>query len=111
MFSKEMISARLRELRGNVSQAEIAQSVGISQQGWARYEKGKALPGAEIIHQICETLDVSADWLLGLSDSKVCHPTSQSLTSNVAQLRKVALQVCEKSDDLMDVVEQLKSIL
>ena len=111
MFSRQTISSRLRELRGPVSQAEIAKSIGIAQQGWARYEKGKAMPGAEAIHQICDKLGVSADWLLGLSDTKRCRSSAQSVTSNVAQLRQAASQVCDKSDELMGVVEHLKSIL
>jgi len=38
----------------------------MKQQLYSRYEKGTSLPGAEILHNICKTTGVSADWLLGL---------------------------------------------
>ena len=69
MFSKKFFASRLKELRGVRSQAEMATMIGITQQGWARYETGKVLPGAEVLHQICVTCKVSADWLLVIGDS------------------------------------------
>ena len=70
MFSKDLFSSRLKEVRKGFTQAQAAQKVGLSQQGWARYESGKVLPGAEAIHQICSSYNISADWLLGLDTSK-----------------------------------------
>ena len=61
------LSVRLRELRGASSQAEMARSIGIPQQAWARYEKGVVAPNAETLFQICRVHACSADWLLGLS--------------------------------------------
>lgn len=63
------LSVRLRELRGASSQAEIARSIGIPQQAWARYEKGIVAPNAETLFQICRVHACSADWLLGLKES------------------------------------------
>lgn len=60
------LSVRLRELRGASSQAEMARSIGIPQQAWARYEKGIVAPNAETLFQICRVHACSADWLLGL---------------------------------------------
>lgn len=68
MFSRIFLASRLKELRNGLTQVQAAQKVGLSQQGWARYELGKVVPGAEAIHQICVSFGVSADWLLGLSD-------------------------------------------
>ena len=63
------LSVRLRELRGDSSQAEMANSIGIPQQAWARYEKGIVSPNASTIESICRAHACSADWLLGLKDS------------------------------------------
>lgn len=61
----EIFSERLRELRGNRSQADFAQFLGIGQQRtYANYEKGR-IPGGAILEQICNRLGVSADYLLG----------------------------------------------
>ena len=70
MFAKEILSSRLKEARTGLTQAQAAEKAGLSQQGWARYELGKVMPGAEAIHQICSSLQVSADWLLGLTHEK-----------------------------------------
>ena len=35
---------------------------------YARYESGATLPSAEQLFRLCDALDCSADYLLGLSD-------------------------------------------
>ena len=65
---------RLKELRGEKSQAEIARLLGVKQQNWARWENGVVFPGAETLHHICTTFHISADWLLGLSESPPAQP-------------------------------------
>ena len=62
-------SDKLRQLRGETSQAEMARQLGMKQPQWARYESGASYPSIEILTNICRTHCVSADWLLGL-DSK-----------------------------------------
>ena len=111
MYDKNTVAARLKELRGAISQAEMARRVGIAQQGWARYETGKVAPGAEALHQICEASGVSADWILGLSDTKKSIATTRSISENVTQLRVAAAIVCAQSDALVDAVEKLKVML
>lgn len=59
---------RLKTIRGDRTQAEIARLLGVKQQNWARWEKGDVFPGAETLHHICVTFHVSADWLLGLPE-------------------------------------------
>lgn len=71
----EHFCERLKELRGEKSQAEIARLLGVKQQNWARWENGVVFPGAETLHHICSTFHVSSDWLLGLSASPPTHPT------------------------------------
>jgi len=66
---KEVITKRLRELRGESSLREMAESIGIKYSAWARYEAGGALPGAEILERICRVHACSSDWLLGLRDA------------------------------------------
>lgn len=50
----------------HISQSQLAQRLGVSRStvtGWLRYGK---LPDAELIANICKTLECRADWLLGL---------------------------------------------
>jgi len=66
---------RLKELRGDKSQAEVARLLGVKQQNWARWENGIVFPGAETLHHICTTFHISADWLLGLSAAPPSQPS------------------------------------
>lgn len=66
---KKIFCQRLREARGNRSQAAVAKLLGIAQQNYQRYEKGVVEPSLAMIHSICVTLGCSADWLLGIGDS------------------------------------------
>lgn len=70
---------RLKLVRGELAQVAAAKRIGITQQGWARYESGKVLPNPELLHQICCKFGVSADYLLGLSDDR--HGTVISVTN------------------------------
>lgn len=61
---------RLKELReyNQIAQKEIAAKLGISQQHYSMYETGKRILNAEQIVTICKEYNVSADYLLGLTD-------------------------------------------
>ncbi len=60
---------RIKQFRqeNNITQAQIAETLGISQQQYFKYEKGiNELPIRYLI-VICKAYSISADWLLGLS--------------------------------------------
>ena len=65
-----ILAERLRILRGATSQSEFATALGKKQQQYARYEKGVAVPGADILSNICRIHAASSDWLLGLDVNK-----------------------------------------
>lgn len=62
---------RLKELREYhaISQKEVAAILGISQQHYSMYENGKRVMNAEQIIKICKHYNISADYLLGLTDN------------------------------------------
>lgn len=62
--------ARTREIR-RISQADLAEMVGIGMQQIYRYENGKTEPDGDVVAKIAQALNVSADYLLGLTDSPV----------------------------------------
>lgn len=66
-----MVLPRLRELRedANLSQAEVASIVGITQSTYSSYENGsvKNIP-LDALVKLCKFYHVSSDYLLGLSD-------------------------------------------
>ncbi|MBQ8295867.1 MAG: helix-turn-helix transcriptional regulator [Clostridia bacterium] len=61
---------RFNELLQNCgkSQVEIAKAIHVSKQCVNDYKTGKSVPSIETLFLLCRVLDVSADYLLGLSD-------------------------------------------
>jgi len=60
----------LRELNG-YSQEEVAKALGISVPNVSRYENQKIHPTEEVIRNAAQFFNVSADYLLGLTDTPV----------------------------------------
>ena len=61
---------RIKQFRQekHITQAQIAEALGISQQQYFKYEKGiNELPIRYLV-VLCRTFQISSDWLLGLSD-------------------------------------------
>lgn len=54
--------------RTGLNQTEFAEKININQRQYSRYETGKNSMPVEYAIAICKTFDVSADYLLGLSD-------------------------------------------
>lgn len=52
----------------NISQAKLAAELGISRQAVTNLKNGASLPSLYLLFNLCKVLDVSADYLLGLSD-------------------------------------------
>lgn len=62
---------RLRSIRDRrgFTQDELSYRLSIGQSQLARYENGRAEPTPEVIARLASELDVTADYLLGLSES------------------------------------------
>lgn len=60
------IADRLKEVRteSGLTQDEMAQSVGVKQQTWGGYERGKSKPSVDVLMSVSEGFDVSVDWIL-----------------------------------------------
>lgn len=72
------LGERLREARmeASLSQADLAVWVGCNgQQLVSWWETENTYPSTEYIVRICEVLNISADYLLGLTDKKKSAPT------------------------------------
>lgn len=63
---------RLKELRLNrgLSQQNVADFLGVSQQAYANYESGKREPEYESLVKLSEFFDTTTDYLLGKTDIK-----------------------------------------
>ena len=67
---KNKFAERLRESRiqNKIGQVELAERCNVKQSCVSKWERGITLPDAEMIVTICEVLNESADYLLGLKD-------------------------------------------
>jgi transcriptional regulator with XRE-family HTH domain len=70
---------RLNKLRGEMSNTEFAEMVGISRQTMGFYLNGDRIPDAEMLIKICKATGVSSDYLLGLSDETTPDQTVRSV--------------------------------
>ena len=68
----------IRDCR-NISQKELAEAIGLKQQQYARYEKGVNMMPVTYLIKICKYLDVSADYILGLTDEEKSYSTITSV--------------------------------
>jgi transcriptional regulator with XRE-family HTH domain len=60
----ELIGSRIRELRSEILQEELAAYLGISQGQLSKIERGKLGPTVEVLLRLVKKFDKSADWIL-----------------------------------------------
>ena len=63
---------RLKELRNEkkLSQKALSELIFVSQQTVAKWEKNNSTPNPDALIKICQVLDCSSDYLLGISETK-----------------------------------------
>ena len=89
-FSETM--SELRKARG-LSQRAAAAELHISQALLSHYENGAREPGLGFVCRACKYYGVSADYLLGLSDSDGASQTLRELSGIMAELEKLSRRV------------------
>ncbi len=79
---KQIFPARLVAIRKerNMSQEEFSKKTGISRVGLIRYESGDRLPNVEILKRITDALNISADYLIGNTDSESLDVESKAIS-------------------------------
>lgn len=86
------LSARLRKYRTEkrLTQLELAQQLGVSQQTVARWESATALP-TNHLEALAELLEVDADTVLALSERPVLALAGEAEGTSLAQQGLIAL--------------------
>ena len=76
---KNELAKRLRSMRNmlHLTQASLAERIGITQPYLAELERGDKHPSIDVLQKLCGELNCSADYLLGLSDSKSYKPLGE----------------------------------
>lgn len=68
MAGNPILGKNMARLRGNRSQEEVAQSIGISRARYSHYETARSEPDHEVLESLANYFGVSTDYLLGLTD-------------------------------------------
>lgn len=59
---------RLARVNKGLTQPQLASAVGVALRSYQFYEQGRRRPSYELLVKLAIELNVSIDWLLGLSD-------------------------------------------
>ena len=102
-FAMSNISEKIRDLRKRkgVSQAAIAEYLGITKQAYSLYETGKREPDFETLLQLAKYFDTDADSLLTGSDTARVSDT---------RLKFALFGDAEIDDEVLDDVKRLAKL-
>ena len=90
IFGKRLF--KIRESRGE-SQQELADSIGITRQSLSRYELGERTANIDLLKKISEHYNISADYLLGLTDNATVDTNLQAVCEYTGLSDKAILTI------------------
>lgn len=102
---------RLKKLRGelNLTQAELAEKVGVSRATIAGYEtKGKEPPYDTLV-QLADTLKCSTDYLLGYSTERISADRIKETIPDYSHLASLYREISGR-EDLKTLLKEAKSL-
>ena len=82
-------SARAARAALGLSQADVAERLGLSLEFVGRIERGAALPSVPTLVSLAEVLGVSSDVLLGLGSERVTHTHRSAPTVEQSRIRRL----------------------
>ena len=82
-------------LKRDLTQEQLALELGTDKKAVSRWESGQYSPNLETLIEISRILNVSADYLLGLSD----NPTPQTRVDNLTEDELEVINAMRRGDD------------
>lgn len=100
-----IFAKRIRDIRADAdqNQQDVARALHVSYKTYGRYERGETEPQVKFIADFCRHFGVSADYLLGLSDSR---PEPATLS---ARFKRSPLD--DLTDEQMEEVEFFAKVI
>lgn len=101
---------RLKQLREakNLTQLRLAMELNVSQETISGYEIGKAVPPAEMLVKLADTLDTSVDYILGRTDIKSMLRASELSEQEAEILTILRKQPEDKRIFVFDLIKGLE---
>ena len=101
---------RLKQLREakNLTQLRLAMELNVSQETISGYEIGKAVPPAEMLVKLANTLDTSVDYILGRTDIKSTLRASELSEQEAEILTILRKQPEDKRIFVFDLIKGLE---
>jgi len=101
---------RLKQLREakNLTQLRLAMELNVSQETISGYEIGKAVPPAEMLVKLADTLDTSVDYILGRTNIKSTLRASELSEQEAEILTILRKQPEDKRIFVFDLIKGLE---
>lgn len=98
------IGDKIRDLRKNrgLTQAQLAERLGVSQQTIGQWETGKSSPKIQSINKLAQALGVYASALIDSSGSSVLTPTDSFSDTHLVAVIQVIRDQMDKYDKQMN---------
>lgn len=112
MDEKATFAHRFKELCAEKTQQEIADALMITRASVGYYINNKRSPDIEMLSRIASLFDVSADYLIGLSDTK--RPENNDISSRSGLSESSIEKICsikERNADIISVFDKMISTL
>lgn len=93
----QQIGSRLSVCRQNknMTQEELANKLGITPQALSKWERGSSLPDISMLPDIAHMLEVSADYLLGISQQNVVGKADGEIQRRIGENLRKSLEPLE----------------
>lgn len=93
------IGFRISQVRGRLTQAEFAQSLGVHKNTLIRYEKEERLPDSALLMRICERYEVNPGWLLMGTPEQVPTPNASEYLANLDDYALISLYMAPEDTE------------
>ena len=104
---------RLRECRGIQRTNDLADRVGKTAQTWNGWERGRSEPEFTTLVKICQLFDVSADYMLGMSQERkpaTLSAITQGANSHALATTGGVAAVCDNSGLVSHLQKQVEDL-
>lgn len=104
---------RLKQLRGDRTQAQMAALLGLARETYRNYETGQREPDQETLIRMARYFEVSVDYLLGVSSDPRPDPAEQwqappQLDGVYFRLAKEAQELGLPPEDIQHIIDLYK---